>query len=324
MITKQTIQQAYRAGESLWSDLASVRSESCVTGIFAALSGDQPFGELREKARSAKSEGETIMTSFRNGCRGIYDSCGLWHHSLTKPFGYAGDFSILELVYDKAYHEDTASTTGRVLESWALDNVLPTAVRDRKDTLRMMIEKQCLKKNPTHTRPMRILSVGSGSARELRELPVECLDLLEVVMVDSDEKPLEFAKAALIARGIERAPTTITANFLKLKRAGVDIEKGGFDLVYSFGVIDYLPDTLATRLLTDAARFLKERGTLIFCVKDTNHYTPWFYSWFYDWRFVPRTIADGERLATLSGLTIRRTAVVENQAVAIFECVRRS
>lgn len=320
MISELNFQHARQLGAALWSELKTVESERCVTGVFARLQGDGEFVALKQNAQSSKVDRDKVLARFREGCAEMYDHCGIWRHSLDKPYGYSGDFAILEHVYDNTPHRQTHSPLGEVLDRWALNTVLPHAVRARKDTLRTLIERLCIDRPVTRARPLRVLSIGAGAARELREVCPSLLELLDITLLDSDNAPLEFAKARLAERG--NVPHTLTGNFLRLKPAQLSLQEASFDLVYSFGVIDYLPDALAGRLLTTARDLMRQNGALLFCVKDTRHYSPWFYDWFYNWQFVPRTLEDGRRLASAADVTISRAYIVENQAVGIFECAK--
>jgi hypothetical protein len=95
-----------------------------------------------------------------------------------------------------------------------------------------------------------------------------------------------------------------------------------FDVVYSFGLFDYLPAAVLYRCAKRFLPFLKQEGRFVFCLKDARCYDAWFYDWLYDWQFVPRTFDDGLAIAARLDLTVVETMSVEGGAVVIFVCAK--
>jgi hypothetical protein len=72
----------------------------------------------------------------------LSDEARTWKHILTKPYGYPGDYAVLELVYDGAAHPDTRAPWAAQVDVWGIRSELPRAVAARKNALRYWMETQ--------------------------------------------------------------------------------------------------------------------------------------------------------------------------------------
>lgn len=232
--------------------------------------------------------------------------------ALRKPYGYAGDFFALETLYE---NEVSPSSTplGTLLDRWFLGTQLANGVRDRKNMLSAFIERKVRAHMLVSDAPFRLLSLASGSARELRELPPEVLQNIDITLVDQDARSLEFAVSHLPAsvNGIQR-------NALRLKASSFPHQ---FDLVYSFGFFDYLSDDLIVHSLNLCRDSLAPCGSVLFPLKMDSKFRHWFYDVFMDWRFVKRELPDGLRLADRAELDVVELLETENESVVFYHCV---
>lgn len=232
--------------------------------------------------------------------------------ALRKPYGYAGDFFALETLYE---NEVSPSSTelGKLLDRWFLNTQLAHGVRDRKNMLSAFIESKVRAHMQTQDRPFRLLSMASGSARELRELPPEVLENIEITLVDQDARSLEFA--------LNHLPTGVNGmqkNALRLKPSSFP---HAYDLVYSFGFFDYLSDDLIVHSLKLCRDVLEPCGSILFPLKMDSKFRHWFYDVFMDWRFVKRELPDGLRLAERAELDVVELLETENESVVFYHCV---
>ncbi|MEZ5504642.1 MAG: class I SAM-dependent methyltransferase [Gammaproteobacteria bacterium] len=232
--------------------------------------------------------------------------------ALRKPYGYAGDFFALETLYDNQV-SPSSTPLGQMLDRWFLDTQLATGVRARKDMLRAFIEKKVRAHAAVTDEPFRLLSVASGSARELRDLPEDLLQKIEITLVDQDPRSLEFAMSHL--------PDSVTGMQRNALRLKPDSFPHTFDLVYSFGFFDYLSDDLIIHNLKLCRSVLSAGGSVVFPLKMNSKYRHWFYDVFMDWRFVERELEDGLRLATKAGLSVVELLETENESVIFYHCV---
>lgn len=308
------------AGERLVRALPRVKDLGGVEACFAGLLGSQAVRSARLLSGGAE-QARCAQEALRHGLRGLYAHARSWEHSLHKPYGYPGDFSVLELVYERAAHRDTREAWARLVDVWGTQTRLPRAVCARKDVLRCWLESYLGERHGA-TAPARVLSVASGAARELRELSTDALACGQFTLLDSDERALLYARGAL--QSLPTAPElyTLVGDAVRGRGLAPLAEQGPYDVVYCFGLFDYLPDALLVRSARHFTRLLAEEGTFIFCLKDERHYDTWFYQWLYDWCFVPRVCEDGLRLAARLGLRVKELLTVEGGAVSVFVCQR--
>ncbi len=232
--------------------------------------------------------------------------------AMRKPYGYAGDYFALETLYENEV-SPSSTALGKMLDRWFLGTQLANGVRDRKDMLAAFVERKARGYQQITDEPLRILSLASGSARELRELPEELLAGLDITLVDQDERSLQFATNHLPER-----VTAIQRNVLRMKPSSF---KQTFDLVYSFGFFDYLHDDLIEHSLRLCRNVLAPQGSVIFPLKMDSKFRHWFYDVFMDWRFVKRELEDGLRLAERAGLNVVEILETENESVVFYHCV---
>lgn len=299
------------------SDLAGIHSIGCVEGRFAGLLGEPEVRLVRsaDPAGFERPAWHALRNAFREGLAPLYESGAAWAHSLRKPYGYPGDFGILEAVYDRG-HCATPPGPGAFLDAWGLDMTLPKAVRARKDALRTWLEGTATAE-ATH-----VLSIAAGSARELRDLPPASVQRLKIVLADQEPRSMGLAEATLRSRPYPVDIRAVRCDVVTGAGTEPVLQSAPFDIIYSFRLFDYLKDDL---LLSCASRFtplLADGGRFVFALKDHRYYDAWFYDWFFDWRFVPRTLDDGPRIAEALGLRVTQTLVLESRTIGIFVCQR--
>ncbi len=287
-----------------------------LNGLFSEFFADQRFTNMLDYAESSKKHWKDVKNALRNSLAPIYKESGSWNHSLSKPFGYPGDFAVLEHVYDQKIHKATKSSLGGLIDLWGSSRSLPTAVAERKDLLRNYLENQARLDLPDN----RVLSIGCGAAREIRELHPHLLEKLQLTFLDSDERSIDYALNALKATLFEYSIEKVVANGVSDDLSEV-LAGQKYDLVYSFGILDYLPEKYAVRLIENMKKTVKPDGKILFCIKDCTKFDAWFYDWFYDWRFVDRTRKEGTELAERCGLEVTREFSVSEGVIIIYECV---
>lgn len=209
--------------------------------------------------------------------------------SQDKPRGYPGDYETLEIIYDrKIFSPD--SEMGYYFDRYFLSNPYAEAVRNRKDMMREILEKLIANKNSE----IKILNIACGSSREIRELfknNAQGLIKKKILLscVDWDEDALCFSKEKL-----QGLPNNVKFNFIKENIMnfvkGFDLSRidGKQDVIYSIGLMDYLPNRLFGTLMQSLFKLLKDKGQLIVAHKDISKYKPLPPNWFCDWNFYSR------------------------------------
>ena len=161
-----------------------------------------------------------------------------WNRAYVKPHGYAGDFRMLEWIYDLE-HSDCADPTQpavvNVLDRLFADLHSAHSVWRRRAWFARLVRDRVERSS----RPLRVLDIACGGSRYLRDV---IDDRLDVTFVDQDPGALAFVDQWLPA-GARRALLCAPVRTLPERLApGAE-----FDLVISTGLFDYLPDADAAR-----------------------------------------------------------------------------
>lgn len=204
---------------------------------------------------------DTISTEFKSGCiseahmRVLQDSFNDGHfqntflgHVRAKPFGYAGDF----LIIDKIYREQV--TADQRFQKWDKfwNNLSASkAVRNRKDyfikTMRNRVEAGVTKK---------MLNVASGPARDVAEL-YKLIDphALPITCVEADNYAINYAKNLNKANAEH-------INFIHKNIFRFQTEEK-FDIIWSAGLFDYFDDVVFAKLVSKFISWCKPGGEII-------------------------------------------------------------
>jgi hypothetical protein len=147
--------------------------------VFDALSSDYKQGKLREEELAVLQEG------FGDEC--LHNT--MHGHIKSKPFGYAGDFLIIDKIYQEQVTEDDRFAKWDIF--WN-NHSAAKAVRNRKDYF-----IQTMTNRLTPGRPLRLLNVASGPARDLAEL-YQVIDpsQLSTVCIEADKTAIQYATGA--------------------------------------------------------------------------------------------------------------------------------
>lgn len=241
-----------------------------------------------EKANLVKDEKVyKLKQFFVNRIRGNFIRGDYTKWSIDKPFGYAGDFKIIEDIY-----ENNPVTAGfdRLFDNYFQVSAISTAVRNRKEDFRRLISGFIQDRQDTK---LRVMSLASGPGRELREIVFLNNSLCKNAVFDcydNDEKALEFAKGRLRGQA--------NFNFFKLNAVRIALKDDPrsiisekYDLIYSTGLFDYFSEKIATLLIGNLKKILKPGGSLIIANVRDKYSNPsvYFMEWVGDWYLVYRS-----------------------------------
>ncbi len=171
--------------------------------------------------------------------------------SLVKPRGYAGDFEVIDRVYQRSI------TTNPALINW--DNFLVNtnaarAVRNRKTYFLNLLGK--LSQNTEGRDEISVLNIASGPARDVFEYVTSAGDKrMRFHCVEYDEMAIKYAEA-LCFEHLDQIKF-IQANAF---RYTTDEQ---FPLVWSAGLFDYFDDRRFKFLLQRLYSFTAEGGELV-------------------------------------------------------------
>jgi hypothetical protein len=204
-----------------------------------------------------------------------------------KPRGHAGDYLTLEAIY---HNRPAGEGISGYYERYFLNSPYAVAVRFRKKRVEEMLLDSILS-HPADA-PARVLSLACGPCRDIAELAprLPAKRAAAFTCVDSDADALEFSKKTL-----QGLPRHITADFLQrdlraaAKRGLGLADLPPQDIIYSIGLIDYLPGRIFVKCLRSAALLAAKGGRMIFTHINRDKTFPQICpDWFCDWHFVPR------------------------------------
>ena len=253
-----------------------------------------------------KRTSNEIGKYFRNTNPDIFYSSEIVEKGFKKYRGYPGDFEMMNFVY--SYTVCSKTKMGQYWDYYFVNNAYAEAVRGRKNK---MVEILIETLKNWEGKKIRILNLPCGPSRDIQEL---CLhknlrkDIsIEIVCVDQDEEALEFSR-----NSVKKVPANIKITFKQgsilnyVRRMDKHLDElGKFDLVYSIGIADYLPDKMLKNMVLFSWKLLNDQGSIIYAfkIKENDPFAPLPPKWFCDWQFVPRNLAEAKEIMSQSGIT---------------------
>ena len=198
-----------------------------------------------------------------------------------KPRGYPGDYLIFEMFYNDSYAPEG---TGYFLDKWILDHPLPKGAIYRKNKLKEMLS-QIIEGNKNK---LKILNIGCGPSRDLRELISENMDMgnVYITCLDQDDEALKFSEDE-----VNKIQRHNNISFIKhdiisicLNRKTKQLDKQ--NVIYSLGVADYFMKTTLENFIRYCFDLLEPKGKLI--IPLCSSHEPELYiplRWFCEWDF---------------------------------------
>lgn len=246
-----------------------------------------------EKINLAKGNIEKVYKLkklFINRIRKLFMRKEYSEWSIKKPFGYAGDYKIIDDIY-----LNDPKTTGfdRLFDNYYQMTAISVGVRNRKEDFKKIISNFIKEK---HKKSIRIMNLACGSCREILELLSDnALTNKNVIFdcYDNDEHALQYAKDLL--KPYLNNINFIQENAIRLaatKNIIVKVKKM-YDAIYATGLFDYLNNRIAARLIENLKLLLRVDGVLIVSnVRDRyNNPSVHYMEWAGDWNLIYR---DGE------------------------------
>lgn len=190
------------------------------------------------------------VPAFQEAMTPILNPSTLIGFSFTKPFGYNGDFFIIEKIYQQYANPDPRYT------KWdAFIHRLPVAIavvnrkKMAKEILRSLNKKAdgCTK---------RVLILGSGPVTEVNEYLLETpYNTLEFDMVDLDQRAIDYAKAK--NKAFLHHMHFYNRNVIRF------VPERDYDLIWSAGLFDYFKDKHFVFLIKKFYEHVKPGGEMI-------------------------------------------------------------
>jgi extracellular factor (EF) 3-hydroxypalmitic acid methyl ester biosynthesis protein len=181
-----------------------------------------------------------------------------------KPLGYAGDYVMMNYIYEDGYEGDT--TYDKLVHRYTLSLPAAVANKNRKYYFKKRIWSTIKKRNNA-----KITSVACGPAREIIEILTELPSSIKCTftLVDSEKLALEFIKDKIrtlnnAVKSNDVAINYVHRDILELMRESRMKEViNDQDLIYAAGLIDYMKDRIAAKIIEILYGCLKKGGVLI-------------------------------------------------------------
>lgn len=236
------------------------------------------FSELKEAINSMEKLSPEQETEVMELISPVLHIDTMQGHAFHKPYGYAGDFEII----DKIYTQWTSSDP--LLKGWDdffHSQEAPIAVRNRKKYFINLVTQIDKAVTPGTDKPLQILNIGSGPARDLKEFyDSRPGSSVKVDCVDMDKKAVSYA-TELCKDHIQKI-SFINKNIFMFET------KKKYDLIWSAGLFDYLSDKQFIGLVNRLLGYMVDDGTLVIGNFSTNNpsrnYMEKFGAWFLNHR----------------------------------------
>lgn len=238
-----------------------------------------------------------------------------------KPFGYSGDYKIINDIY-----QNQVRTTGfdRLWDNWFQQLAASCAVRARKEELKKIIFDFI---EANKGRKIRIMNLGCGPAREIKELleagPKKLFSKVTFDCYDFDIRAIEYAKNLLNG---ERNVNFFQKNAVRLalKNNIEDEIRDKYNLIYSSGLFDYLDERIGARLLANLRKILKDGIMVISNFRDkySNSSSVWM-EWIGDWYLIYRTEEEFKRIFLNAGFSSKELEIIAQKSNVVQYCITK-
>jgi hypothetical protein len=169
-------------------------------------------------------------------------------HALMKPFGYAGDF----LIIDKIYTFHTSAIPEYVIwDEYFHNHSAPKAVRNRKEYFKKTLQSKL------KSTSLKLLNVASGPARDIYEIysALKIKETLITTCIEMDAKAIIYAKE--LNKEFIPYINFINKNIFKYQT------EERYDLVWSAGLFDYFDDKAFLMILNRMKNWVTKNGEII-------------------------------------------------------------
>jgi len=256
---------------------------------------DNYFSEIWDIAMKCDEEGYNVHRGYFQQMLHplVEEIVEINRHIYRKPLGYAGDYMVMNYIYDYQKERYLGSSSYEMLiNNYTCNIPISRCNIARKEFFkRKIIETIEAKDNP------RIMSVGCGPLREVIELLKEgtIIKAFSFKCVDFEKGAIDYVKKEL--EGIEPEKRQFLSieyfhqNIIGIiKNKEIKEKIRSQDFIYCSGVIDYLRDRIAGRLVRELFQLLRNKGALVVCnaaLEGSSHRA--YYEMLGEWNMFHRT-----------------------------------
>ena len=218
----------------------------------------------------------------------------LTNWSFTKPRGYSGDASLLDIYYKHSSmdgHIGEASALGREIYDCTVNDPACAAGRERCEILARTVDAAAERTGGA----AEILAVAAGHLREAQICTSLSANRIKR-WVALDQDPVSVGMMTRDIGGSVVEPMIGSVLGL-LKRS---YKLGSFDLVYASGLYDYLQQKTAVKLLQRLTEFLRPGGQFLFANFSDEVTSDGYMETFMDWQLILRSADDMWEIINMS------------------------
>lgn len=260
------------------------------------------IGYQMQNGNISKSDISEISTGFRKE----FLAETLQGHGLRKPYGYPGDFLLLDKIFT---NYKTRNSRYRIWDEYFQAQAAPCAVRNRKEYF-----KDAVANKYNENSDFKLLNVVSGPGRELYELYMNLPEnkVINTTCVEVDDYAIAYSKG-LNTDYLEHIQY-IHSNIFRFEND----EK--YDLIWSAGLFDYMNDKAFLLLLERFKNWLLPGGEIVIGnFNEDNNPSRNYMEIMGDWHLIHRTEAQLKYLAKEAGFLNNQIKVGrEEQNVNLF------
>lgn len=242
------------------------------------------------------------IDDFRELIKTILNDKTLIGHGLVKPYGYPGDFSLIDKIYQFEVNEDAR------YKNWDLffqNQPGASAVRNRKGFFIEYCKTLVSKKENA-----KVLILGSGPASDVYEFldNNSGAENINFDLIDFDQSAIDFSMEKNKKFYGQLSYNKINAlRFTSFKL---------YDLIWSAGLFDYFKDKHFTFLIRKYNNCLTEDGEMVISNFSTKNPTKRLMEVLSDWNLNLRTESDLFRIATAANID-KEMVSVEKEPLGI-------
>lgn len=242
---------------------------------------------------------DKLKSIFIAKIRELFLKSEYFEWSLRKPYGYSGDFRIIDVMYQ---NNPISNGFSRLFDNYFEVASICVAVRNRKEDFKRLVAKFV---NDRKEKQLRIMNLGCGPCRDLQELfMAHSLSDGRIIFdcYDHDERAITYAKSLL---GNNPNVNFIKENALRFaatKKINSIIDKK-YDLIYVMGVLDYFNHRISVRLISNLKKLLNKNGVIAISNVRDRYSNPSIHcmEWVGDWILIYRTEEEFEKIFLEAG-----------------------
>jgi SAM-dependent methyltransferase len=235
------------------------------------------------------------LESLREILMPILDRNTLIGHGFEKPFGYPGDFSLINNIY---YFHVNEEEKYRNWDLFFQNQPAAIAVRNRKEYFLSHCKKLITQKNGN----IKVLILGSGPATDVNEFLTNYPDSnINFDLIDFDQNAIDFSIEK--NKKFNGMVSYNRINVLRYKPYKM------YDLIWSAGLFDYFKDKHFIFLIRKYINCLADDGEFVISNFSTENPTRKLMEVLSDWKLNHRSESDLLNIASEAGIDLNAVSI---------------